>query len=65
MLKVQAVLGAILPLTVFLVGDRHSERRAAQWGSFAAAVYTYVIYYGPPLPGLKRPNSNWSTIVLA
>lgn len=43
---VQALVGALLPLAVFLVGLRLATPAAARLASLAAAVYPYFLYFG-------------------
>jgi 4-amino-4-deoxy-L-arabinose transferase-like glycosyltransferase len=43
---IQAVLGAVLPLMVFLIGEQLQENRVARWASLGAALYPYLIYFG-------------------
>jgi 4-amino-4-deoxy-L-arabinose transferase-like glycosyltransferase len=42
----QAVVGASLPLTIFLTGAHLGETGAARWASLGAAFYPFLIYYG-------------------
>lgn len=41
-----AVLGAALPLTVFLAIHRLGEPRVARWASLATVLYPFLIYFG-------------------
>jgi 4-amino-4-deoxy-L-arabinose transferase-like glycosyltransferase len=42
----QAVLGALLPLFVFLIGVALGQQRVARLASLGAALYPYAIYFG-------------------
>lgn len=43
---IQAIIGAVLPLTVFLAGHHLGETKLARWASLGAVVYPYLVYFG-------------------